>query len=101
MSDWRQEGEALVRASGIRATILRPWYVLGPGHYWPYAVAPIYRLLERIPATRESARRLGLVRIEDMIAALFDAVEHPPERVRVVGVPEIARSRIQLAGSAV
>ncbi len=28
----RQEGEGRVRASGISATILRPWYVLGPGH---------------------------------------------------------------------
>ena len=27
----RQEGEALIRATRIRATILRPWYILGPG----------------------------------------------------------------------
>ena len=26
----RTQGEALVRATGIPATILRPWYVLGP-----------------------------------------------------------------------
>ena len=27
----RQQGEALVASTGIPATILRPWYVLGPG----------------------------------------------------------------------
>jgi uncharacterized protein YbjT (DUF2867 family) len=26
------ECEALVRQSGMNATILRPWYILGPGH---------------------------------------------------------------------
>src|SRR6185295_4856179 len=36
----RQQGEALVSSTGIPATILRPWYVLGPGHYWPYLLVP-------------------------------------------------------------
>src|SRR2546421_200611 len=27
----RAEGEALIRASGMKATFVRPWYVLGPG----------------------------------------------------------------------
>jgi uncharacterized protein YbjT (DUF2867 family) len=27
----RQEGEALIRASGLPARLLRPWYVVGPG----------------------------------------------------------------------
>ena len=57
----RQEGETMVRASGIRATILRPWYVLGPGHWWPYLLLPVYAILRRVPTIREGARRLGLV----------------------------------------
>jgi putative NAD(P)-binding protein len=36
----RSQGEELLRASGLRATILRPWYVLGPGHWWPVALIP-------------------------------------------------------------
>jgi uncharacterized protein YbjT (DUF2867 family) len=28
----RTRGEALVRECGVPAMILRPWYVLGPGH---------------------------------------------------------------------
>src|SRR5215208_6698396 len=54
----RSEGESLVRATGIPATILRPWYVLGEGHWWPYALVPAYWLLERVPSTRASAQRL-------------------------------------------
>jgi len=48
----RQEGEALVRGSGIAATILRPWYVLGPGHRWPLLLKPFYYVCERLPRTR-------------------------------------------------
>jgi uncharacterized protein YbjT (DUF2867 family) len=86
----RQEGEALVQALGIPATILRPWYVLGPGHYWPYLLLPAYAILQRLPGTRDGATRLGLVRREAMVAALIRAIEAPPVRgVRIVEVPEI------------
>ena len=90
----RKEGEALIEASGLRATIVRPWYVLGPGHYWPFALAPVYGVLERLRPTREMALRLGLVAIEEMTAALVDAVENPPQVRRVLGVPEIAKARM-------
>jgi uncharacterized protein YbjT (DUF2867 family) len=86
----RAEGEALVRASGIPATILRPWYVLGPGHYWPYMLVPLYGLLRMVPATRVHAERLGLVTRSDMVSALMQAIAAPPaEGVRIVGVPGI------------
>jgi uncharacterized protein YbjT (DUF2867 family) len=88
----RKEGESLVRAACMTATIVRPWYVLGPGHYWPFALAPIYGVLERIKATRESALRLGLVTLDEMVRTLVHAVEHPPTDVRVVDVPEISRA---------
>ena len=88
----RKEGESLVRAACMTATIVRPWYVLGPGHYWPFALAPIYGVLERIKATRESALRLGLVTLDEMVRTLVHAVEHPPTGVRVVDVPEISRA---------
>src|SRR6266542_1610889 len=32
----RAEGEAAIRATGLKATFVRPWYVLGPGHRWPH-----------------------------------------------------------------
>jgi uncharacterized protein YbjT (DUF2867 family) len=86
----RQEGEALVQASGIPATILRPWYVLGPGHWWPVVLMPIYAALRVWPSGREAAERLGLVTRKAMVAALVKAVESPPSHgIRIVGVPNI------------
>jgi len=89
----RVEGEALIVATGIAATILRPWYVLGPGHRWPIVLAPLYALLRIIPTTRESAQRLGLVTREQVIASLVRAVANPPRSgIRIVEVPEMKRA---------
>lgn len=85
----RAEGERLIRESGLRATVLRPWYVLGPGHRWPYLLLPLYWLTERLPSTRETSLRLGLVKLEQMVAALVRAVERPCPDFRVVTVPQI------------
>jgi uncharacterized protein YbjT (DUF2867 family) len=85
----RSEGEALIRAAGLNATILRPWYVLGPGHRWPLVLQPFYWLAERFANTRQPAGRLGLVTIDQMVAALLRAVENPVSGVRIVEVPEI------------
>lgn len=85
----RAEGERLIRESGMAATIIRPWYVLGPGHRWAYALKPMYWLFEQLPGTRDTARRLGLVTREQMIAALAQAVESKPDRIRIVDVPAI------------
>jgi len=85
----RSEGEALIRAAGLSATILRPWYVLGPGHWWPVALKPLYWLMELIPGTQESARRLGLVTLAQMVTALANAVDRPNDGVRVIEAPEI------------
>jgi uncharacterized protein YbjT (DUF2867 family) len=85
----RAEGEKMIRESGLAATILRPWYVLGPGHRWPYALVPMYWLFGRIPATRETAQRLGLVTLEEMVAALVGSVESPADGIRILDVPSI------------
>ncbi len=85
----RSECEAMIRRSGMNATILRPWYVLGPGHRWPYLLLPIYKLMELLPSTRAGTTRLGLVTLEQMCQALLLAVETPSQGVRIVEVPEI------------
>ena len=89
----RADGEALLAAAGVPATILRPWYVLGPGHRWAAALAPLYWMAERVPSSRDTARRLGLVSLAQMVAALVYAVEHPPDGARVVEVPDIRRGQ--------
>ncbi len=86
----RAEAEAAIRACGIPATVLRPWYVLGPGHRWPYLLLPAYAVASRLPSTRDTARRLGLVTVRQMVRALAAAVEDPPSGgTRVVEVPQI------------
>jgi len=89
----RMECEAILRQSDLNATILRPWYVTGPGHRWPYTLVPFYWLMERLPATRVGARRLGLVTHAQMVTALVRGVENPGQGVRVVEVPEIRASK--------
>jgi uncharacterized protein YbjT (DUF2867 family) len=88
----RIEAEGAIRAAGLSATILRPWYVLGPGRRWPLVLAPVYRLMEAIPATRAGARRLGLLNAEQMIAAMVRSVERPAPGVRVLEVPDIRKA---------
>jgi uncharacterized protein YbjT (DUF2867 family) len=89
----RQEGESLVQASGIPATIVRPWYVLGPGHLWPYLLVPFYAVLRMFPRTRRVAERLGLVTLRQMVTALARAVKNPPlSGSRIVDVPGIQRA---------
>jgi len=88
----RVECEDFLRNSGMNATILRSWYVLGPGHRWPYAVLPMYWLAELLPGTRDGARRLGLVTQKQMCRALVTAVETPAKGIRIVEVPEIRGS---------
>jgi len=94
----RQKGEALLSATGLPTTFVRPWYVLGPGHWWPCAIVPAYWILRLIPSTRDSAHRLGLVTIAQMIRALVWAVENPPELLRILGVPEIRQMQKGTAG---
>jgi nucleoside-diphosphate-sugar epimerase len=83
--------EMSLRDSGLHATILRPWYVLGPGHRWPVVLKPFYRFAELVPSLREGALRLSFVTIDQMIWALTVATEEPALGIRTLEVPEIRR----------
>ena len=85
----RAECEAVLRGSGMNVTIVRPWYVLGPGHRWPYVLLPMYWLCQTIPSTREGAKRLGLVTLDQMTRTLVSAVENPSIGARFIEVPQI------------
>lgn len=91
----RSAGERAIAEAGLTATILRPWYVLGPGHRWPYVLVPVYAIARLVPSKREAARRLGLVTLPQMVNALVRAVEDPPSpgQIRIVEVPEIRSAR--------
>ncbi len=87
----RTRVEAELRASALPHTIIRPWYVLGPGHRWAYVLLPMYWLMGAIPSMRESAQRLGLVTIAQMVATLAWAVDTAGAESRVLDVPDIRR----------
>jgi uncharacterized protein YbjT (DUF2867 family) len=93
----RVECEHLIQERQLNATVLRPWYVLGPEHRWPYFLLPFYKLAEWLPFTRDSARRLGLVTLRQMVLALAAAVENPTHGLRVVGVPDIRAAQLNLS----
>jgi len=85
----RAECETALLNCGMNCTIVRPWYVLGPGHRWPYVLLPMYWLCDRIPSTRDGARRLGLVTLDQMLRVLISAVENPSIGARFVDVTQI------------
>jgi hypothetical protein len=62
---------------------------VGPGHWWPCVLYPLYAFGEWLPATKAGARRLGLVTRGQLVTALVHAVEDPPAGVRAVEVPAI------------
>jgi uncharacterized protein YbjT (DUF2867 family) len=88
----RKQGEALVRASGLSATILRPWYVLGPGHRWAHLLQPLYAVARLIPSMRAGAERLALIPHAAVIDTLVRSIESAPDGVRVIEAPDMRRS---------
>ena len=85
----RMRCERGIVEAGLNATVLRPWYVLGPSHRWPYAIIPFYKLADRVQTTRHASVRLGLVTIGEMATTLVYAVENPVSGQRVLQPPEI------------
>jgi len=68
--------------------------VLGPGHRWPYLLWPMYWVFERLPSTKETARRLGLVTRQQMVNALLGAIETTSDGFRILEVPQIRQSSV-------
>jgi uncharacterized protein YbjT (DUF2867 family) len=90
----RSAAERTIAGAKLTATCLRPWYVLGPGHRWPYLLTPMYAVASVVPSLRDGSRRLGLVTLRQMATALLHAVEQPPAAgsVRIVDVPAIRQA---------
>lgn len=89
----RAEGERLIRETGLPFTFIRPWYVLGPGHWWPLLLWPVYKILEWIPATRQKATALGLVTIRQMLNTLILAIEQREHTGVIMDVTAIRHAK--------
>jgi uncharacterized protein YbjT (DUF2867 family) len=91
----RAQAEGHLALARLNATILRPWYVIGPGRRWPLVLNPVYSLAERVPRWRSAALRLGLVTLEQMVAATVESIEDPPYGTRFLTVPDIRQARLR------
>ena len=88
----RKEGEEYCVSKNLNCTFIRPWYVLGPGHWWPVLLLPFYGIAYLVPSWKQKVRGMGLVTITQMISTLVSAVESEPEKKKIIEIAEIKRS---------
>jgi uncharacterized protein YbjT (DUF2867 family) len=88
----RRQGEAYCISKGLNCTFIRPWYVLGPGHWWPVLLLPLYALANIVPAWKKKAAGMALVTLPQMLAALVNAVEAEPQKQTIIAIPGIKKA---------
>jgi uncharacterized protein YbjT (DUF2867 family) len=87
----RKEGEEYCMKKKLHCSFIRPWYVLGPGHWWPIILLPFYGLAELSPELRKKARTKALVTIKQMLNALMNTIESAPLPLRILEIKDIRR----------
>ncbi len=85
----RKEGEKYCLSKTFNCTFIRPWYVLGPGHWWPVTLLPFYGLAEIVPAWRKKARTMALVTINQVLNILVNVTENESLPLRILEVKDI------------
>ncbi len=88
----RHEGEEYCKQKGLNCTFIRPWYVLGPGHWWPILLLPLYALAELVPSMRNKARSMALVTINQILNLLIKLAEADPQPLRIIGISGIRKT---------
>lgn len=71
----KQEGERLVRASGLPSVILRPSHVYGPGGWYAEEIVKRLRQPGRFAVVGSGQNWWDVVHVEDVAAAAVDAAE--------------------------
>lgn len=87
----RQEGEQLLMQQPFAKTFIRPWYVLGKGHWWPLILKPLYWLLKICPfdKLRKAAYALDTVYLRQLLRTIIRAMEEKPAGLAVYDVKDI------------
>lgn len=85
----RKYGERLLTDSALNAVFIKPWYVLGPGHYWPYMLLPLYWLIMIIPPISKTARRLYPVKLKNVLNAIISSVKNPVKGIKSISTKEL------------
>jgi len=87
-----REGEEYCLNKNLNCTFIRPWYVLGPGHWWPILLLPLYGIAELVPSLRPKARTRALVTINQMLRTLLNTVEQKPVAHSIIEIKNIRRA---------
>jgi uncharacterized protein YbjT (DUF2867 family) len=56
----RAKCEKIITQTLLKASILRPWYIIGPGHYWPVLFLPLFKLSKLFLQRRQKQKPCGL-----------------------------------------
>ncbi|HEY2720077.1 MAG TPA: NAD(P)H-binding protein [Chitinophagaceae bacterium] len=88
----RKEGENYCLSRDLNCSFIRPWYVVGPGHWWPVLLLPFYGIAELIPSWRSKARSKALVSIRQILKALTRAIKEKPVHHSVFEIKDIRNS---------
>ncbi len=74
----KQEGEALLRASGLPGVVLRPGHVYGPGGWYAHEMVARLRQPGRFAVIGRGDNLWDVVHVDDVARALVDALERAP-----------------------
>lgn len=89
----KQRAEEVVIHSGLRWTIFRPAFLLGPGQQWPRAIGPMLRLMGHFPdPVGDVARRAGNLTREELGLSMLWALDAPEAIGKILDVPEMRRT---------
>ncbi|HEY1567404.1 MAG TPA: NAD(P)-dependent oxidoreductase [Solirubrobacteraceae bacterium] len=75
----KQQGEQLVRESGLPSVILRPSHVYGPGGWYASELVRRLRAPGRLVVIGSGENWWDVVRVEDVATACVDAAERAPD----------------------
>jgi nucleoside-diphosphate-sugar epimerase len=75
----KQEGEQLVRESGLPSVIIRPSHVYGPGGWYAEEIVARLKQPGRFAVIGSGENWWDVVRVEDVASACVEAAEHAPD----------------------
>ena len=90
----RKQGEAYVLSKHLPCTFIRPWYVVGPGRYWPLCFLPVYGLAKTVPQWKQKAKGKEFIGINPLLRTITKAIETPPQKQRVFEVSHMKKNSL-------
>lgn len=85
----KRMAEEYISMQNLSSVFIRPWYVLGPGHRWPYLLLPLYSILKIIPATARKAKAFKLITLQQMNTCLLLTLNNLDQVPTVIEVRDI------------